>query len=161
MQLVHPCQSLCRATLVVLLFLALQGCAALSPNFQEPDVQVTAIEPLPANRAGDLRFRIHLRVYNPNDTDLALSGLYYTLNLASHKVVTGTASELPAIPAYGQDDIVVDASANLMGSFMAAAELLSMRGDTVPYTLEAKLGLRRSILPYIKVSKSGEIKLNP
>lgn len=161
MQLVQLSPFLYRASLVLLLALLLQGCAALSPNFQEPDVQITAIDPLPANRTGDLRFRIHLRVYNPNDTDLALSGLYYTLNLAGHKVVTGTASDLPPIRAYGQDDIVVDASANLMGSFMAAAELLSMRGDTVPYTLEAKLGLRRSILPYIKVSKSGEIKLNP
>ena len=160
MQLVHSFQYLYRVTFALLLALALQGCAALSPNFQEPDVQVTAIEPLPANRAGDLRFRIHLRVYNPNDTDLALSGLYYTLNLAGHKVVTGTASDLPPIRAYGQDDIVVDASANLMGSFMAAAELLSMRGDTVPYTLEAKLGLQRSLLPYIKVRKAGEIKLS-
>jgi hypothetical protein len=54
---------------------------------------------------------------------------------------------------------VVDASANLMGSFMAAAELIRLQGTAVPYELEAKLGLRRSIVPSIKVTKRGEIQL--
>ncbi|WOX05848.1 LEA type 2 family protein [Microbulbifer pacificus] len=152
------------ASRVVLLALVvplmiLQGCATLSPDFETPEVQVTALEPLPNNQSGDLRFRIHLRVFNPNDTDLALSGLYYTLKLAGHKVITGTSSNLPVIPAYGQNAIVVDASANLMGSFMAAAQLLQMQGNTVPYELEAKLGLQRSILPAIRVTKRGDIPL--
>lgn len=149
------------ALLLPLLFLAafLPGCAVLSPDFEKPEVQVTALEPLPNNHSGDLRFRIHLRVFNPNNSELALSGLYYTLKLAGHKVVTGTSSNLPAIPAYGQQAISVDASANLMGSFMAAAELIRLQGNTVPYELEAKLGLQRSILPAIRVSKQGNIQL--
>ncbi|MFV8783734.1 LEA type 2 family protein [Microbulbifer sp. SA54] len=148
-----------RTLLLALMVAVIQGCAVLSPDFQEPEVQVTAVEPLPNNRSGDLRFRIHLRVFNPNDSELALSGLYYTLSLAGHKVVTGTSNNLPAIPAYGQDSIVVDASANLMGSFMAAAELIRLQSDTVPYELEAKLGLRRSIIPHIKVTKRGQIQM--
>lgn len=151
----------CRVALLALVvpLMILQGCATLSPGFEPPEVQVTALEPLPNNQSGDLRFRIHLRVFNPNNTDLALSGLFYTLKLAGHKVITGTSSNLPVIPAYGQNAIVVDASANLMGSFMAAAELLQMQGNTVPYELEAKLGLQRSILPAIRVTKRGEIPL--
>lgn len=151
---------LCRALVIAALALMFHGCAVLSPNFEKPEVQVTALEPLPSTGSGDLRFRIHLRVFNPNDTVLSLSGLYYTLNLAGHKVITGTSSNLPPIPAYGQDAIVVDASANLMGSFMAAAELLRLQSNTVPYELEAKLGLQRSIIPYIKVTKRGEIRLD-
>ncbi|MBB5210205.1 LEA type 2 family protein [Microbulbifer hydrolyticus] len=139
--------------------LALSGCATLSPGFEKPEVQVTALEPLPNNSSGDLRFRIHLRVFNPNNSELALSGLYYTLKLAGHKVVTGTSNTLPVVPAYGQENITVDASANLLGSFMAAAELIRLQGNTVPYELEAKLGLRTSFLPAIRVSKRGEIQL--
>lgn len=154
---------LLKLTILLSLLLApalwLQGCATLSPSFEPPEVQVTALEPLPNNHSGDLRFRIHLRVFNPNDSDLGLSGLYYTLKLAGHKVITGTSSNLPVIPAYGQEAIVVDAAANLMGSFMAAAELIQMQGNTVPYELEAKLGLQRSILPAIRVTKRGEIPL--
>lgn len=158
-------KAVCRAMNVPILLvtllvaLSLQGCATLSPDFETPEVQVTALEPLPNNHSGDLRFRIHLRVFNPNDTDLALSGLYYTLKLAGHKVITGTSNTLPVIPAYGQEAIVVDASANLMGSFMAAAELLQLQGNTVPYELEAKLGLQRTLLPAIRVTKRGEIPL--
>ncbi|WP_081847872.1 LEA type 2 family protein [Microbulbifer sp. HZ11] len=157
----HASAGLLRAMMALLLvpFLLIQGCASLSPNFEKPDVQVTAVEPLPNNHSGDLRFRIHLRVFNPNDSALALSGLYYTLKLAGHKVITGTSNNLPVIPAYGQDAIVVDASANLMGSIMAMTELVRLQGDTVPYELEAKLGLQQSILPAIRVSKSGELRL--
>lgn len=144
---------------ILLAALSLQGCATLSPDFESPEVQVTALEPLPNNHSGDLRFRIHLRVFNPNDSDLALSGLYYTLKLAGHKVITGTSNQLPVIPAYGQEAIVVDAAANLMGSFMAAAELLQLQGNSVPYELEAKLGLQRSLLPAIRVTKRGDIPL--
>ncbi|WP_226660961.1 LEA type 2 family protein [Microbulbifer aggregans] len=149
----------CHLLLVAIMTALINGCAVLSPDFEKPEVQVTAVEPLPNNQSSDLRFRIHLRVFNPNDSELALSGLYYTLSLAGHKVITGTSNNLPPIPAYGQDTIVVDASANLMRSFMAAAELLRLQSDTVPYELEAKLGLRRSIIPHIKVTKRGQIQM--
>lgn len=148
-----------KALLLGFLMVLIGGCAALSPNYQEPEVELTAIEPLPAGTGNNLRFRIHLRVFNPNDSELALSGLYYTLSLAGHKVVTGTSGDLPSIPAYGQDDITVDATASLMGSLFAAADLIGSRRDTVPYELEAKLGLRRSILPSITVRKEGQIDL--
>lgn len=148
-----------RFLIAALLALLLGGCAALSPNFQQPGVEVTAIEPLPAGPGNDLRFRIHLRVFNPNDSELALSGLYYTLSLSGHKVVTGTANNLPTIAAYGQDDIVVDATASVVGSIFAAMDFIGSRSDTVPYELEAKLGLRNSILPSIKVQRSGEVNL--
>ncbi|MFC6979237.1 LEA type 2 family protein [Microbulbifer taiwanensis] len=121
---------------------------------------MTALEPMPPGPGNDLRFRIHLRVFNPNDSELALSGLYYTLSLAGHKVITGTSSNLPPIAPYGQEDIVVDATASLVGSIFAAAELIGSRRETVPYELEAKLGLRRSILPSIRVRRSGEVRLN-
>lgn len=153
-------QNLSRRIFIFLFAVVIQGCASLMPTFEPPEVQVTAVEPLPVGRNGDLRFRIHLRVHNPNNMSLSLSGIHYNLSLAGHKVITGSASNLPQIPAFGQDDIALDASTNLMGSFLAAAELLSMRGDTVPYTLDAKLGLQNSILPYIKIRKDGEIKLN-
>ncbi|WP_170833106.1 LEA type 2 family protein [Microbulbifer marinus] len=122
-------------------------------------MEITALEPLPPGPGNDLRFRIHLRVFNPNNSELALSGLYYTLSLAGHKVVTGTSSNLPPIAPYGQDNITVDATASLVGSIFAAAELIGGRMETVPYELEAKLGLRRSIVPSITVRRSGEVRL--
>ncbi|WP_237065324.1 LEA type 2 family protein [Microbulbifer guangxiensis] len=143
----------------LLLLAGLTGCAVLSPSFQEPEVEIVALEPLPSS-GNELRFRIRLRVFNPNNSELALSGLYYTLKLAGHKVVTGTASNLRPVPAYGQEDITVDATASLVGSLMAAADLLGRPRDAVPYELQAKLGLRRSILPALRVTKRGEITLN-
>ncbi|WP_288130161.1 LEA type 2 family protein [Microbulbifer sp.] len=155
----HHWFSWLRSAIAIIAIGVMSGCAVLSPDFEKPDVQITSVEPLPST-GGDLRFRIHLRVFNPNNTELALSGLYYTLSLAGHKVVTGTSSDLPTITPFGQDAIVVDASASVMGSFMAAAELLKMQGNTVPYELEARLGLRRSLVPYIKVRRDGQIRLD-
>lgn len=139
--------------------LLLGGCATpLSPSFQEPEVEVVSLQPMPAGADGGLRFRINLRVFNPNDSQLALSGLYYALSLAGHRVMTGTSNNLPTIQPYGQQDIAVDASANLMGSMFAAAKLMNSQMTSVPYELKAKIGLRNSLLPSITVTKVGEVK---
>ncbi|GAA5524465.1 hypothetical protein Maes01_01022 [Microbulbifer aestuariivivens] len=145
--------------LYLLMLMGLTACAALSPAFQQPEVEVVALEPLPSAN-NQLRFRIRLRVFNPNDSQLNLSGLYYTLRLAGHKVLTGTANDLKPVPPYGQEDISLDATASLVGSLMAAADLLGKPRNSVPYELEAKLGLRHSILPNIRVTRRGEIPLN-
>ncbi|GAB2873730.1 LEA type 2 family protein [Microbulbifer echini] len=149
-----------RFTLVLLLTALLNGCAVLSPNFQKPEVEVVAIEPLPARAGNNLKFRIHLRVFNPNNSELALSGLYYTLRLGGHKVLTGTSNNLMPIAPYGQNDIAVDATASLVGSIFAAVNLINQNQNTVPYELEAKIGLSKSLIPSIKVNRSGVISLN-
>ncbi|WP_444886108.1 LEA type 2 family protein [Microbulbifer sp. JMSA008] len=146
--------------LILLITVLFSGCAALSPSFQKPEVEVVAVEPLPARDGNNLRFRIHLRVFNPNNSELALSGLFYTLRLGGHKVLTGTSNNLMPIAPYGQDDIAVDATASIVGSIFAAVNLINLNQHSIPYELEAKIGLRKSLLPSIKVNRSGVIHLN-
>ncbi|BBM03365.1 LEA type 2 family protein [Microbulbifer sp. GL-2] len=147
-------------TLLLLVAVVFSGCAALSPNFQKPEVEVVAVEPLPASTGNNLKFRIHLRVFNPNNSELGLSGLYYTLRLGGHKILTGTSNNLMPIAPYGQDDIAVDATASLVGSIFAAVDLINLNQSSIPYELEAKIGLSKSLLPSIKVNRSGVINLN-
>ncbi|WNZ54362.1 LEA type 2 family protein [Microbulbifer sp. MKSA007] len=151
---------LLQLNLLVLFALFMGGCAALSPNFQQPEVEIIGLEPLPPAVGSDLRFRIHLRIFNPNNQELPLSGIYYKLSLAGHKVMTGTSNNLLPIAPYGQDDISVDATASWMGSLFAAAELANRGQQSVPYELQAKIGLSRSIVPSITVQRSGEVRLN-
>ncbi|WP_444922231.1 LEA type 2 family protein [Microbulbifer sp. CnH-101-G] len=146
--------------LLIAMLFSVSGCATLSPNFQKPEVEVIAVQPLPARAGNNLRFRIHLRVFNPNNSELALSGLFYTLRLGGHKVLTGTSNNLMPIAPYGQDDIAVDATASLVGSIFAAVDFINLNQDSIPYELEAKIGLSRSLLPSIKVNRSGVISLN-
>ncbi|USD23477.1 LEA type 2 family protein [Microbulbifer sp. VAAC004] len=149
-----------RFILILLITVLFSGCAALSPSFQKPEVEVVAVEPLPTRDGNNLRFRIHLRVFNPNNSELALSGLFYTLRLGGHKVLTGTSNNLMPIAPYGQDDIAVDATASIVGSIFAAVNLINLNQHSIPYELEAKIGLRKSLLPSIKVNRSGVIHLN-
>ncbi|WP_444931174.1 LEA type 2 family protein [Microbulbifer sp. SSSA002] len=149
-----------RLSLLTLCALLIGGCAALSPNFEQPEVEIIGLEPLPPVSGSDLRFRIHLRIFNPNNQELALSGLYYKLNLAGHKVLTGTSNRLSPIAPFGQEDISVDATASWMGSLFAIAKLINGGQQSVPYELQAKIGLDRSIAPAITVRRSGEIQLN-
>ncbi|AWF81541.1 hypothetical protein BTJ40_12300 [Microbulbifer sp. A4B17] len=151
---------LLRLNLLVLLALFIGGCAVLSPNFQKPEVEIVGLEPLPPAAGSDLRFRIHLRIFNPNNQELPLTGLYYKLSLAGHKVMTGTSNNLLPIAPYGQDDISVDATASWMGSLFAVAELAHRGQRSVPYELQAKIGLSTSIVPSITVQRSGEVRLD-
>ncbi|MCO1335728.1 LEA type 2 family protein [Microbulbifer sp. OS29] len=155
----HSVTNLFHLSLLALISLLIGGCTALSPNFQQPEIEIVGLEPLPSVAGTELRFRIHLRVFNPNNHELALSGLYYKLSLAGHKVMTGTSNNLLPVAPYGQDDISVDATASWMGSLFAAAELINRGQQSVPYELQAKLGLSRSIVPSITVRRSGKVRL--
>jgi len=66
---------------------------------------------------------------------------------------------LPQIAAYGEADVVVQASVDLHNSIHLIADLMSERRDEFAYSLEAKLetgGLR----PNIYASREGVIALS-
>ena len=81
-----------RHILSLLLVLMLTACAHWADR-QEPEVHLTKVEPLPS--AGlEQRFLIGLRIVNPNNAPLAVSGLSYSLSLQDSKVITGVSSKI-------------------------------------------------------------------
>ena len=126
--------------IAIVMPLLASGCAFLSPDFMEPEVEVTSITLQNANGLS-LGFDIGLRVSNPNRDALNIDGLTYTLYLAGKKVVTGVGSELPSIPAYGVGEYKLKAVLSLFTGLGLLNDLTNENSDSIEYELITKFDL--------------------
>ena len=137
--------------------LMVAGCATLHPNFETPTVTVNSIRTLPSENIVP-QFEVGLHIVNPNRNALGLNGIAYTLSLDGFKIFTGVANDLPTVEAYGQADITLVVTANLISSIRLLSDLFNQSRDTITYDLDAKLDLG-GFLPTLRVNESGDIDL--
>jgi hypothetical protein len=137
--------------------LLLFGCAGLEPCFENPTVGLSSFRFLPAEGMAP-RFEIGLHIVNPNRTPLKLEGIAYSVILGGHRVLTGASSDLPVIEAYGEGDVVLTATTDLLRSISLISMLLRQPQDTVTYELDAKLDIG-GLRPRIHLQEQGEISL--
>ncbi len=139
------------------LILMLTSCAALNPNFEEPQVSVNSFKILPGGSINPT-FEIGLRVVNPNSTELNLKGLSYTVSIEGNKVFSGVANQLPIVPAYGEEEVKLNAQADLFGGIRLIADLMKPRETPVGYTLKIKLAVGTFALP-IHITREGNLTI--
>ena len=141
----------------VTLFITAIGCASLEPGFETPTVGVTSFRVLPSEGAAP-KFEIGLHLVNPNRSSRKLEGLVYSVSLEGHKILTGVSNNLPVIEAYGEGDVVLVATADLLNSIGFFAGLLQPPTQNFDYKLDAKLDIG-SFRTSNHVVKKGEISL--
>jgi len=142
--------------LLVLMIGVLSACASLLPDYQEPEVHLTKVQPLTSTGV-EQRFLVGLRIINPNSVALNISGLSYSLSLQGHKVVTGVSNNIDSIAAYDETLVELETSANLLGSLRALVSILSAT-SAVEYELETRLNTPLWPWP-VKVVETGAIEL--
>jgi LEA14-like dessication related protein len=133
----------------------LSACAALNPNFEEPQVSVNSFRILPG---GDINptFEIGLRVVNPNSIPLNFKGLFYTASIEGNNIFSGVANQLPIVPAYGEEEVKLTAQADLFGGIRLFADLMKPRSTPIGYTLKVKLDVGTFALP-IYITHEGKL----
>lgn len=136
--------------------LLVQACSAL-PSYETPTVSITSVRAVPAQGAlPDLE--IGLRVINPNRNSLRLAGISYTVSLEGNELIKGVGRDFPEIPGYGQEDLMITASANLFAGIRLFSDLVNSPRDTVRYDIEARLDLG-GLRPTLNVRDSGSLSL--
>lgn len=137
--------------------LTLAGCAALQPKLEAPAVAVNSVKVMPGQGL-NVRFLIGLHVKNPNAIPLPIHGVNYTVAL-SGQPVSGNTQNQPTIPAHGEQDVEIEAVADLMNGLSLANSLLSNPlQQEVPYAVKASVDVG-AFLPNIPVQKSGSVNL--
>ncbi|GAB6081894.1 hypothetical protein JCM30471_08080 [Desulfuromonas carbonis] len=133
------------------------GCAGLGPGFEEPTVGLSSFRFLPSEGMAP-RFEIGLHIVNPNRTPLKLDGIVYSVTLGGQKVLTGATSDLPEIAVYGEGEVTLTATTDLLRSIRLLASLVNQPQGIVPYELDAKLDIG-ALRPRIHLQEKGEINL--
>ncbi|WP_293266102.1 LEA type 2 family protein [Neptunomonas sp.] len=145
---------------ITFMLMILQGCATLKPlDFEDPSVTVNSVKVIPSDGIAP-KFEISLHIVNPNSIALPLRGMAYTVNIEGRQILNGVSNKMPQIAAYGDGNITVSATANLLNSVRLLASLIQKNQGQVAYEMNAKLDLG-TFTPDIHVKEVGEISLNP
>jgi LEA14-like dessication related protein len=143
---------------ITIMLLLLQGCATLIPvDFEDPSITVNSVKIVPSDGSAP-KFEISLHVVNPNSIALPLRGVAYTVKIEGKQILNGVSNKMPEIAAYGDGDITLSATANLLNSVRLLASLMQRNQDQVAYEMNAKLDLG-TFTPDIHVKEVGEISL--
>jgi LEA14-like dessication related protein len=127
-----------RTLLLILPLLA--ACAALPPT-EPPRVSLSGLEPLDMTLF-EQRFRLFLRVQNPNSRALPVRGLSFTVFVNERELASGVASDIAAIPAFGEAVIPVDVTSTLLHLLDQLRGLETHPGQGLRYRLQGRLYLR-------------------
>jgi LEA14-like dessication related protein len=146
-----------RRSLKLALLVVLTGCASLQSDFKEPGVALLSIRP-EINNLFAPEFDVRLRVTNPNRSALEIAGLSYSIHLQGNKLIDGVARELPIIPAYGEADIGLRATADLVGGLSLISDLLDQPNGEVDFEFNADIDLG-TFYPMVRVKRVGTISL--
>jgi LEA14-like dessication related protein len=147
-----------RALIAALLGASLLAACALAPKLEPPELSVIGIQIV----SGELwaqRFKVRLHVHNPNDRELAVKGLEYSLEIAGEQFASGESATSFILPPHGDAEFDTNVTTNLAG---AVLKILS-RGpgaltEEVPYRLHGKVSLAEGLWRSIPFDARGSFK---
>jgi LEA14-like dessication related protein len=148
-----------RSALIICLgFLLLTGCSSLNPRLEQPTVKVAGLQLLPAEGFNQ-PIEVSLLIANPNDRDLNLRGMSYTVGIENFDVLSGVSNQLPTLTAYQETPVKVVVSANVL-QVVRLIEHFSRVGvkENVNYNFSAKLDFS-AWLPAMQINEKGMIPL--
>ena len=145
-----------RSAALLLLGMALCGCAVLVPKLETPRLSIVDIEVRKANFL-EQRLRVRMRVENPNDRSLPIQGLSYTVYLGDQEFATGVSDASFVVPALGTAEFTTDVSANAAGALFAI--LSRPRGHGIDYRMKGRVELTHGWLRSIPFEQSGTFTL--
>lgn len=132
----------------------LTACASNPLKMEEPTVDVVSIEPLTdTNRP---RFKVGLRMVNPNKKDIKINGVVYTLSVKGHKLVTGATASEATLPAYGEANVDVEAEISFLRMLGLLGDVMRTNQMPLDYYLTGKVDLGGFMFP-IKINKKGKL----
>lgn len=138
--------------------LVLAGCSTLQPKLEQPTVKVANVQLLPAQ--GLIQpIEVSLLIANPNDRDLTLRGMSYTVGIENFDVLSGVSDQLPTLAAYQETPVKVVVTANVL-QLVRLIEHFGRNGvkENVNYNFSAKLDFS-AWLPALRVNEKGSIPL--
>ena len=145
--------------LTALLALAgsLSGCSSwFAGELQDPRVELQKVEVLKAKLA-EQEFLLHLRLDNPNDSDLPIRGLAFSLYLNDIKLADGESDIWLTVPANGSKRFKLPVRTNLWRHLKPIAKLLEHHDQPIRYRFNGVADTGILFGPSVHLERNGEI----
>ena len=142
---------------VLALLLALGGCSLLVPHWEAPSLAVVNIQ-MGHSDLWQQHLQVRMSVHNPNDRELPVQGLNYTLEVNGEECAHGESGASFVVPARGDAEFDMNVTAN------AAAALLRMfahgNAGSVQYRIHGKVQLSAGLLRSVPFDQHGDLQLH-
>ncbi len=123
----------------------LPGCASWLMKGEPPEVLVSNVTPLEAS-AFEQRLQVDLRIRNPNDFDLAVTGIDFRLDLNGNRLARGLGNKELIVPRLSDAVTSVETSTSTL---QVVRQLLSFSGDqSLTYHVTGVLHTKDGRLPF-------------
>lgn len=142
---------------LLLAFGVMGGCAGLTKRPEPPEVSLANMSILNAGLF-EQRYRLQLRLQNPNDFALPIKGMKYQVYVNDKVFARGVSSDPVTIPAFSEAVIDVEGISNLSSLVDQLFELGSGGKEKIQYRLSGSARLANQPLS-IPFEYQGEFKL--
>ena len=141
----HAYMRMASPLLAVLFVAAVTGCATWFIKGEPPEVLVTNVTPLDST-AFEQRLKVDLRIRNPNDYDLQVTGLDFRLELNGKRLARGLGNKEFAVPRLSETVVSVETSTS---TFDVVRQVLGLRKtQELAYSITGVLHLKDGRLPF-------------
>jgi len=125
------------AALVAFLAALLAACAT-APKLEPPKVSITDLKVVSAEVWAQ-HLKVRLQLHNPNDRELPVKALEYTIEVAGQNVGNGSYAESFVVPAHGDAEFDTSVTTNLAGAVLKL--VTHVPRTLIPYRLAGKITL--------------------
>jgi len=148
------------ATLLAGLTLAAGGCSLLAPSFEHPTLSVVGVEVEQASLA-EQRFRVRIRVHNPNDRALPVRGLSFRIELGGEEFGSGASANAFSVPPFGEAEFDTVVTTNLATTLFKIVPRLRDSAQPLDYRLVGKVETDLMFLGSIPFDQRGSLPIRP
>jgi LEA14-like dessication related protein len=146
-----------RYVLIVAGVMALTACGLT--RFEAPHLSVIKVDMVDSDLLSQ-RFKVRLRVQNPNDRELPVRGVSVKLELAGEQFGDGVSGERFVVPAYGEAEFDMLLTTNLASAVMRYLGKKDKGEDSVDYRLSGNVDIDKAMLHSIPFSDSGKLPIH-
>ena len=138
--------------------LLISACSLIAPKFERPTLSVESI----AIEHSDFvtqHLKVHMRVDNPNDRELPVKGLSYTLYIEGEQVAYAVSDSSFTVPANGQAEFDVHVTASMAGVLLRLLGRSGGAGNQIEYRVAGKVELSRGFRRSLNFDRQGTFRL--
>jgi LEA14-like dessication related protein len=134
------------------------SCALIPPRFEHPNLAVVGVAVESAQLA-EQRFRVRMRVQNPNDRALPVTALSYTLQLAGEDFGHGLSTSAFTVPAHGEIEFDMTVTTHLATMILRILPRLSDPSQPIDYRVTGTVGTDLPFLRSIPFDERGSFQI--
>ena len=140
--------------------LTLAGCSTFNQKLESPELSLVGIQMLSTDMFAQ-RFKLRIRVVNPNDLELPVRGLEYEVVMMGDAFAEGVSNDQFLLPAKGEAEFDMLVTTNFVSSFGRLLSRVSGgKLQDLHYEIAGEILVDKGIIRKIPFSHQGTVDIS-